>query len=217
MARIEAGERPAEAELVERYGRAVALLLGRHTRSREEAEDLYQDTFRLALEKLRAGELRQPEKLPGFLARIAKNLAIEHYRKIGRRKTEADSEVAHEAVAVPESQLGNLLARERAAQVRRVIGELSTARDRELLLRFYIAEEDKDALAADLGLDNLQLNRVLFRARQRYKALLEARLAAEAARMRAAMLLLTTLVGARWGAILALLVSLSGWEGRIGG
>lgn len=217
MERIEAGERPAEAELVERYGRAVALLLGRHTRSREVAEDLYQDTFRVALEKLRAGELRQPDKLPGFLARIAKNLATEHYRKVGRRKTEADSEVAHAAAVVPDSQLGNLLSRERAALVRRVIGELGTERDRELLLRFYIAEEDKDALAADFGLDNLQFNRILYRARQRYKALLEARLAAEAARMRAAMLLLAMLLGARWGGILTLLVPLSGWEGRIGG
>ncbi|HSS75550.1 MAG TPA: hypothetical protein VLV54_02295, partial [Thermoanaerobaculia bacterium] len=42
---------------------------------------------------------------------------------------------------------------------------------REILLRFYIAEEDKDRIAADHGLSSLQFNRVLHRARQRYKEL----------------------------------------------
>ena len=155
--------------MVELYGRSVAVLLDRHTNGRPEAQDLFQDTFRLVLEKLRRGELREPAKLPGFLAQIARSLAIEHYRKATRRKTDADSEAIGEAVAPGASPLSALLESENAALVRRVIRELGNERDREILLRFYIAEEDKDRIAADYGMTSLQFNRVLHRARQRYR------------------------------------------------
>ncbi len=171
VARIERGDARAEEELVERFGRGLMLILDRHTSGRAEAEDLYQDTFGLALEKLRRGELRDPSRLPAFLSQIARNLAIDFYRKRRRRKTEADSEAVHEASVVPSSQLGQMLQGEHAAVVRQMIDELRNERDRQLLMRFYIAEEDKDAISADLGLSSLQFNRVLHRARQRYKEL----------------------------------------------
>jgi RNA polymerase sigma factor (sigma-70 family) len=117
----------------------VRLLLDRHTSGRPEAEDLFQDVFRLALEKLRRGELREPDKLPGFLAQIARSLAIEHYRKLGRRKTDADSEALLTVPASAEDPLAELLDRENAALVRQVLGDLGTPRDRDVLLRFYLA------------------------------------------------------------------------------
>lgn len=195
VARIRAGDRTAETHLLERYGRGVAMILDRHTGRRPEAEDLFQETFRLTLEKLRGGELREPAKLPGFVAQVARNLAIEHYRKAARRQTDPDSDAVARATDGGKGPLRDLLAREHAALVRRVIHELGSERDRQILFRFYIAEEDKDAIAADFGLTGLQFNRVLHRARQRYKALYEARAAAVAAR----------------GAIIALLVALSLW------
>lgn len=166
--------------MVAAYGRGVAILLDRHTNGRPEAEDLFQDTFRLALEKLRRGELREPAKLPGFLAGIARSLAIEHFRKTARRKTEADSEALLDAPFSGSSQLEDLARRESAGLVRQVLGELGNDRDRQILLRFYLAEEDKDRISADYGLTSLQFNRVLHRARQRYKELFERRAGREA-------------------------------------
>ena len=166
--------------MVAAYGRGVAILLDRHTNGRPEAEDLFQDTFRLALEKLRRGELREPAKLPGFLAGIARSLAIEHFRKTARRKTEADSEALLDAPFSGSSQLEDLARRESAGLVRQVLGELGNDRDRQILLRFYLAEEDKDRISADYGLTSLQFNRVLHRARQRYRELFERRTGREA-------------------------------------
>lgn len=199
VARIQAGDRRAEERVVELYGRGVAILLDRHTNGRPEAQDLFQDTFRLVLEKLRKGELREPAALPGFVVQIARSLAIEHYRKAARRKTETDSEAGAEAVAPHPSPLGELLDRENASLVRRVLGELANERDREILLRYYIAEEDKDRIAADHGLTSLQFNRVLHRARQRYKDLLVARLGGNAS---------AALAGAIAGAVLVTAISL---------
>ncbi|HTG33947.1 MAG TPA: sigma-70 family RNA polymerase sigma factor [Thermoanaerobaculia bacterium] len=192
VARVRSGDRRAEERVVELYGRGVAIILDRHTNGRPEAEDLFQDTFRVGLEKLRRGELREPAKLPGFLAQIARSLAIEHYRKITRRKTDADSDAVLEAVAPSEGPLGNLLARENAMLVRGVLQELANERDRQILLRFYIAEEDKDRISADYGLSSLQFNRVLHRARQRYKELMVERLGGgtQAARVAGAIILI---------------------------
>ena len=188
VARIQAGDRHAEERVVELYGRGVAILLDRHTNGRPEAQDLFQDTFRLVLEKLRNGELREPAALPGFVVQIARSLAIEHYRKAARRKTETDSEAGAEAVAPHASPLGELLVREHASLVRRILEELANERDRQILLRFYIAEEDKDRIAADYDLTSLQFNRVLHRARQRYKELFLARHASAAALVGAVMI-----------------------------
>lgn len=175
VARIQEGDRGAEEELFTSFGRAVAIILDRHTNGRPEAEDLFQETFRLALEKLRRGELRDPSRLPGFLAGIARSLAIEHFRKAARRRTDADSEAVEWAPAAGDGPLSGLIERESADLVRDVLRGLGNARDRQILLRFYLAEEDKDLIAADLGLTSLQFNRVLHRARQRYKELFERR------------------------------------------
>lgn len=170
-ARIASGQDPeAESRLVSRYARGVRLVLARHTRDREVAEDLFQDTFQLGIAKLRAGELRDPSKVGAFLASLGRNLATEHYRKAARRRTDADSEAAESVAVDPAGQLGNVLRSEEATLVRRTLADLPTARDREVLFRFYIAEEDRTVIARDLGLSSLQLNRILHRARQRYKA-----------------------------------------------
>ena len=69
--------------------------------------------------------------------------------------------------------LERVLKNEQAKLVRRVLADLGLERDRQMLFRFYVAEEDKADICAALGLSSLQFNRVLFRARQRYKELYE--------------------------------------------
>lgn len=206
--RIERGDPRAEEELVERFGRGLMLILDRHTGGRPEAEDLYQDTFRVALEKLRRGELRDPSRLPAFLSQIGRNLAIDFYRKSRRRKTEADSEAADQGSVAPSSQLGQMLQGEHATVVRQVIDELRNERDRQLLMRFYIAEEDKDVISADLGLSSLQFNRVLYRARQRYKELYIKSGNATALSVAVVLTLCAIAQSVTWGAISSSLASL---------
>jgi RNA polymerase sigma-70 factor (ECF subfamily) len=185
VGRIRAGDRRAEAELIARFGEGLLFLLRRWTRDPTTAEDLYQETVRLALEKIRKGEVREPDKLVGFLRSLAKNLATHHYRRGATREGrehELDESVAAVATGDPQEPLTRLLAAEKAGLVRRLIGELSSDRDRQVLHRFYIAEEEKERICADLGLSGQDFNVVLFRARQRYRKLFEERVAAEGKR-----------------------------------
>ncbi len=174
--RIAAGDRSAEAELVEEYGRRLAFLLRRWTRDDDAAQELYQETFRRAIEKLRAGELREPERLASYLIGLAKNLSTYYYRKGDRRSVyhKDPGEKADFADPSP-GLLTRVLSREKADLARRVLAELPTDRDREVLSRFYLAEDDSKTICAELGLAATHFKRVLFRARQRYRTLFEAR------------------------------------------
>jgi len=174
--RIVSGDPAAEAELVQRFSRALSFLLRRLARDEAAAEDLYQETFRLVIEKVRGGELREPERLPGFVSSMARNLFLGSVRRSGRRqKWHGDPEATEIAPDPAPGQLAKLLAQERAATVRHVLAELRNDRDREILSRYYIADENKEDICRDFDLSDLHFNRVLFRARQRYKELFESR------------------------------------------
>jgi len=171
--RIQAGDATAEEELVQRYSRGLGYLLRRLGATPDLADDLHQETFRIVLERLRTKGLDEPAGLAGFLRGTARNLMIAERRKTARRRTDADDEELAQAVHPAPSQLSSVLLDEEAETVRRLIRELPTDRDRELLLRYYVSEEAKESLCSDLGLDSLHFNRVLFRARQRFKEILE--------------------------------------------
>lgn len=171
--KILAGEQEGEVELVLRYRACLAIIIQRITRDSTDTEDLCQETFRLTLEKLRRGELREPEKLSGFICGVARNLAIDHVRRIRRRESVTDvAEITPIADSAPD-QLNALLLQETIAATHKVLEELESARDREILYRFYIAEEDKERICADLKLTSLHFNRVLHRARERFRELYE--------------------------------------------
>jgi len=169
VARIRLTDRKAETEIVQRYSRGLRFLLRHSTRSEQVAEDLLQETWAIALVKLRASGLDEPERLAGYLCGIARNLASSERRRVQRQRTTADSDIVD---LIPDDTASPFAAVSRAETCRHVRGlldELTQERDREILTRFYVREEDKDHLCRDLGVDDTHFNRVLFRARQRLK------------------------------------------------
>jgi RNA polymerase sigma-70 factor (ECF subfamily) len=175
--RIRIGDRSAEDQLVRRYSRGLLVHLRRMTNDPAWSDDLHQETFRVVLERLRSEALTEPERLASFLLRTGRNLFLGAWRKRTRRGegTSLDgleAELEHEIPDPAPGQLAAILREERIRRVQRLIGELATPRDRQVLFRFYVAEEDRERICADLGLTGQHFNRVLFRARQRLKELL---------------------------------------------
>ncbi len=172
--RIAAGDTDAERLLFERYHRGLLFLLQRLTGSPEQAEDLRQETFRIVLERLRGRSLEQPEGLLGFLRGTARNLVLAERRKANRRPLESGSEELAEMADPAPSAAESLVRAEDARLFRRLLGELRSERDRQLLLRFYVAGEEKQEICRTLGLSHPHFKRVLYRARQRFKELVAA-------------------------------------------
>ena len=172
--RIANGDADAETELVQQLGRGTSILLRRLAGDAELAQDLYQETFRIVLISLRQGKLQEPDKLAAFVRGTAKNLLRSEWRKRDRRGPHDDVDDMPLVDEAPGQWDRARLAEDRK-RVRQILDELPSDRDRQLLYRHYLAEEGKNEICDDLGLGSNQFNVSLFRARQRFKRLVEER------------------------------------------
>lgn len=169
LQRMAEGDASAESELVERYSRGLRFLLRRKTRNSELAEDLLQETWAVALQRIRKSPLEDPCRLAGYLAGIARHLALNEIRKEIRHRTTVNSEIVD---LIPDDSSSPIRQASRAEICRHVhslLRELKRDRDREILNLFYVQEQDKSRICRDLGLDSNHFNRVLYRARHRLR------------------------------------------------
>src|SRR4051794_19986669 len=157
--RIINGVAAAEEELVALFKEPVFHIIRRVSNNTSMVEDFSQDTFLTVIRKIRKGELRQAESLGSFVAAVARNHTIEQMRLLRRR---AGEDLGH-ADQIPDTSsdpLKKLLRSAQIGELRDVMKEL-IPRYRELLLRFYINEEPKEEICADLNLTSGQFDGVL--------------------------------------------------------
>ena len=169
--RIIARDPRAEEELILRYKDGVYQIIYQVIRNRPVTEDLCQETLMKALEKVRHGDVREPERLSGYVCQMAKFIALDYVRKM-RAAMRVEEIGAAEQVPDPSPDPSKqVLDKENAEAVRKVLSEMKVQRDKDIIFRYYILEEEKDKICADLKLSRDQFSRVIFRALQRYKEL----------------------------------------------
>ena len=169
VSRIRSGDAAAETELVKRYQRRLYFVVIRRVGDSERARDIVQDVLAIAIDKLRCQDLREPERLVGFLRGIADNTIKSEGRKRSRDPISLDIEAV---AAIPDSstlQYPAVAAEQIRTAIHAVLQELTVERDRELLMRFYVYDEDKDRICDELGIDRSHFSRVLFRAKGRFR------------------------------------------------
>jgi RNA polymerase sigma-70 factor, ECF subfamily len=165
--------RPITQELL-RDMAGLQLQLARVIGDRDLAADILQDAVVTALQKLRAGEISDRAQLDGYVYRVALNHFRNHLRKDKSRVS--DHEAGADLIDTDEREApASIQAAQWAKVVKQLLKEITPARDRELLVRFYLYEESKEQLCQSLGLSDLHFNRVIFRARERFRELLERR------------------------------------------
>jgi len=174
VTRVRDGDRAAETEMVERYSRGLRFLLRRKTRDTTLSEDFLQETWAIALVKIRENGLDNPERLAGYLCGIANNLALGERRRVNRQRTSVNSEIVDLIPDESSNPFRHVSRAEVCKQVRGLLENLTKERDREILERFYVREEDKESICKRLDVDGIHFNRVLYRARQRLKSVIEA-------------------------------------------
>jgi len=150
-----------------------ALIL-RRVRDPEIAADILQDAAVTTLEKLRRGEIAHPENVGGYLYRVALNHLRNHRRK--DRTAVSSGDGLEELPGTEDDPEWERVGRPQwAATARRMLGEMPAERDRDLLVRFYLNDEAKEQICRELRLSEEHFNRVIFRARNRFRELLEHR------------------------------------------
>jgi RNA polymerase sigma-70 factor (ECF subfamily) len=170
VARIRAGDPSAETELYQRFEKSVSFMLRERTRNAAQAADLCHDTFVILLKRLREEGIREPEKLSAYVHRTAHYVYVGSARDRGRHPEAPLPDDPPDRGARPADEDER---RRSAAIVRRLIAALPVARDREILRRFYLEEQEKDTICRDLALSAAHFDRVISRARLRFRHVLE--------------------------------------------
>lgn len=146
--RIGQGDRAAEAELADLFHQRVRLFASVRLHGSDAASDIAQETILAVIEVLRAGRLRAPYNLPGFVLGTARNLVNNHHRKQSRVP-----EVLEDPPDRPDETDGQLagLDHERRALVRKALARLN-ALDRRILLLTLIEGMNPREIAPIVGL-----------------------------------------------------------------
>jgi RNA polymerase sigma-70 factor (ECF subfamily) len=161
------------AALIEKNYVGLRLLVSRRCRDQHVGADLLNEAVCTTWAKWQAGKIERPEQIAGYVLQVTMNLLRNHRRAIAERpEKRADATKLHDLTSDAEPA-DETIEREIAYQVKNVIRGMSSQRDRAILVRFYLDEEDKEAICRDLGLTPLQFDKILHRARGRLRKLLE--------------------------------------------
>ncbi len=172
---VAAPEFGSDAEL-RQLRSGILFLLHREVVDPALADDLCNETFRIVLERLRRQPLEEPGKLAAYLAQTARNLALADRRKTARRQTVTGEQSAIDDFAAEGTDPSVVAqAQVRANAIRKVLEEMPIIRDRQLLVRYYLNDEAKAEICRDLGLTEEHFHTVMFRARERFRVLLDSR------------------------------------------
>jgi len=155
----------AEAELYRRLAPRVRLYGLRHLRDRQAAADLAQHVLLVALERLRAGEVREPERIASFVLGAARMTAMDMKRGERRREALLEKWVpasagmtyeAPEPVALDAERLGGCL-------------EALPERERSVVVMSFFADKAADEVGAQLGLTDGNVRVIRHRALARLR------------------------------------------------
>lgn len=160
-----------EKLLVTEYQGLLALL-HRKARDPQLAADILNDAIVTTLEKFDDGKVAEPSGVAGYVYQVAMNKLLNHRRKFAEDASKR-SDLLEENIAcvtAPDGAEDGW-----AERVRAIVSELQSVRDRDVIQRFYLQEEEKSTICAALRLSALQFDKIVFRARKRMRSLIENR------------------------------------------
>lgn len=155
--RIGQGDQDAEAEVCRRMGPRIQLYGLRHLRSAAAADDLVQQVLVRILEALRAGRLRDPDKLPHFVLGTCRMTVVNLRRSTRRQErllAEFGADLVPDQPAAP--QLGD-------RQLARCVQTL-TERERSVVVLTFYDDQTAAETAAFLGLSESNVRVIRHRA-----------------------------------------------------
>ncbi|HEY7139872.1 MAG TPA: sigma-70 family RNA polymerase sigma factor [Methylomirabilota bacterium] len=136
----------AEAELARRFAPRIRLFGLRRLRDEAAAQDLVQEVLVTTLEALRAGRIRQPERLASFVLGACR-MTIVNLRRGERRRARLLAQFAHDLAPAPAPSAGAAVDGHRLADCL----ERLPARDRTVVALTFYLERSADEIARELG------------------------------------------------------------------
>jgi len=165
--RIQAGDPAGMEELYAVFVKGVRFFLWRQL-GHQDLDDRVHDVFLIITQSIRRGELREPDRLMGYVRTVVRRQVAMHIETaVQARRNQQSIDPAmtlSDHQPDPERQA---IERESQNVALRMLGGLPK-RDREVLIRFYLREQPPEQICRDLQLTETQFRLIKSRAKARY-------------------------------------------------
>jgi RNA polymerase sigma-70 factor (ECF subfamily) len=165
--RIQRGEEAGMEELYRVFSKGVRFYLCRQL-GPQELEDKVHDTFLIVVQAIQRGEVREPERLMGFIRTIVRRQVAAHIDMAvhnRRELTEVESGTGFpDSATDPEERA---IVQQKVELMDRILSGLSS-KDREVLTRFYLEEQSQDQICKEMRLSETQFRLLKSRAKTRF-------------------------------------------------
>ena len=163
-------------ELYRVFSRGIRFYLCRQL-GPQDLDDRMHDCFLVVVQAIRKGELREPERLMGFVRTIVRRqIAGQIDVNVQTRRQQVDLDATgplSDRGRNPESQAIGRQEEQIAASVLKGISK----RDREILMRFYLHEQSQEQICKEMQLTETQFRLLKSRAKARFGELGKRKLA----------------------------------------
>jgi RNA polymerase sigma-70 factor, ECF subfamily len=167
VGKICGGDPVGMEELYGVFSRGVRYYLCRQL-GPQELEDKVHDTFLIVVQAIRRGELREPDRLMGFVRTIVRRQVAAYIdNAVQTRREQAGLESGLTISDDRSNPEQDAIARQRTEIMLGILQKLSR-RDRDILTRFYLMGQSQERICVEMRLSDTQFRLLKSRAKARF-------------------------------------------------
>lgn len=165
--RIQAGDSTGLSDLYCLFSKGVRFYLCRQL-GPQDLDDRLHDVFLIVVQAIQRGDLREPERLMGFVRTVVRRQVAGHIDKaVQNRREKLDLSTGESVPDSKENPEERAISEEKVNILTEVLSSLAP-RDREVLTRFYLYEQSQEQICAELNLSETQFRLLKSRAKARF-------------------------------------------------
>jgi RNA polymerase sigma factor (sigma-70 family) len=164
---IQAGDTAGMEQLYAIFVKGVRFFLWRQL-GPQDLDDKVHDVFLIITQSIQRGELREPERLMGYVRTVVRRQVAAHIdNAVQARRNQQSIDPSMTLSDHQPDPERRVIEKENQDVAMRMLGGLPK-RDREVLVRFYLQEQTAEEICRDLKLTETQFRLIKSRAKARY-------------------------------------------------
>ncbi len=164
---IKAGQDSGMEQLYKLFSRGIRYYLCRQL-GPQELEDKVHDTFLIVVNAIRRGDLREPERLMGFVRTVVRRQVAAYIEQaVHNRREQADLETGISVADRKQNPEQEAMLHQKAELMKSALDALSQ-RDRDILVRFYLQEQPQEQICREMSLTETQFRLLKSRAKAKF-------------------------------------------------
>jgi len=164
---VRRGDRAGMEELYSVFSRGIRFYLCRQL-GPQDLDDRVHDTFVIVVQAIRKGELRDPERLMGFVRTVVRRQVAAHIDRVVQRRKEQADLAARTPLQDHRHSPEEAAILHQHEEVATAILRSIPGRDREILTRFYLMEQTQEEICDEMNLSETQFRLLKSRAKARF-------------------------------------------------